>query len=636
MQSRGEEPYMNEYATHLLCYGKGADMVFSSTATPQCPGSPFSGPDRSDCNVILAGGFPAIHPDSPFPLSPTLQLNGDLANCSNDDMAAIGRAEFVRSNSQSFRSYVLEADPRVTVLGAEPDCLHEFLDSYSGILEIEPLLLEAYDPDLTTVHDLEIAGSTGGEHQLSFTVRQPVDLEKCSYCGSCGPVCSQHCLSERLYLDFSQCTLCNECVNVCPQQAIDLHAIEKRVLLTPALLLLEGTRVNLPRSTDNIYTEKDLHRLFHSIYSARVEEVVSCNRTICQYSAKLDTGCENCRSACTYGAVSRDRDGIHIDHLLCTECGACLASCPTGALQYGRFTDASFVEYFRTVALEKHGTVVLGNEQELHRFWWRTKQVESAPVFFLEYPQPMALSSMHLLLLYCMGAGRIIVLAEDNKASASIRRQITLVNTILNTLFHLHDPVLCTGQNVLAAELEKNSAENPLTRLYHDFSFTNRREKLADMLSFLCLQSEAEAVRLSGAAVADFGEITCDRDKCTLCSACAGECRIAALTTNSSNFSLNHSPALCTQCGTCVDICPEDAITLQPGLPLHPDFFKTTVLAQAEPVHCLECGKIFGTRESLTKIMTILTRKNMWDSDDNLLNYCETCRVVKLFESHEK
>jgi ferredoxin len=628
---------MNEYTTHLLCYGKGADMVFSSTATPQWPGSPFSTPGRSDGNIILAGGFPAIHPDSPFLLSPTLQLNGDLSNCSDADMAAIGRAEFIRSNSQSFRSYVLEADPRVTVLGTERDTLSDFIDRYSGILDIEPLLLETYDSNFTTVHDLEIISRTGDDYQLSFTVKQPVDLKKCTYCGACGPVCPEHCLSERLYLNFSRCSLCNECVNVCSNQAIDLHALEKRILLAPAILLLNGTRVNLPRSSDKIYAEKDLNRLFASIYTARVEEVISCNRNICQYSVKLDTGCKICRTACTHGAVSHNRDdGIRINHLLCTECGACLTSCPTGALQYGRFSDTSFVEYFRTVTLKRNATVVLAGEQDLHRFWWRTKREEFDPAFFLEYPQPMALSSMHLFLLYCMGAGRIIVSGKDNKESVSIRHQINLVNTVLNTLFGVDDPILLIEHHLLSAELEKNSVKNPLTTLYHDFSFTNRREKLADILSFLCRQSETKAVRLTGGAVADFGEIICDRDKCTLCSACVGECRIAALTADSSSFSLNHSPALCVQCGTCVDLCPEEALVLQPGLSLHPDFFATTSLARAEPVKCLECGKIFGTRESLAKIMTILVEKNMWDSDDNLLNYCETCRVVKLFESHKK
>jgi len=626
---------MNEYPTHLLCYGKGADMVFSSTSTPQYPGTPFAGHNQSDRDILIAGGFPEAHPDSPFPLSPTLQLNGDLANYSESEMAAIGRAEFIRSNSQSFRSYLLEPDPRVTVLGADARSLNLFLDRYSGVLQIEPLLVKDYDTDLTTANDLEIINK-GDEYQLTFIVRQPIDPEKCTYCGACGPVCPEHCLSEHLYLDFTLCTRCNECVTVCPHQAIDLHAVEKRMLITPAILLLEGTRIDQPQTTEKIYSEKNLNRLFASIYAAQVEEVVSCNQNICQYSSKLGTGCEICLTACNHSAVSRNRNGIHIDHQQCTECGACLASCPTGALQYSRFDDTAFIEYFRTVSIEKNTTVVLGSEEDLHRFWWQTDKTKFDNVFFLEHPQPMALGIMHFFLLYAMGAGQIIVLGKDNNKNTPVNLQISLVNGVLNALYTIKNPIRFSEHKKLVSELVKAPGKNQLTTLYHDFSFTNRREKYIDLLSFLCLQSEAAPVLLTGDAAAGFGEVICDVDKCTLCSACVGECRIAALSADTSNFSLNHSPALCVQCGTCVDLCPEHALALQPGLSLHPDFFRTKILAQAEPVKCLECGKIFGTQESLAKIMAVLTEKNMWDSDDDLLRYCDTCRVVKLFESQEK
>lgn len=626
---------MNEHSTHLLRYGKGADMVFSSTSTPQNPGTPFAGHDQSDRDVLIAGGFPRVYPDSSFPLSSTLQLNGDLANYSESDMAAISRAELIRSNSQSFRSYLLEADPRVAVIGANAHSLNTFLDRYSGVLQIEPLLINDYAPELSTANEMEIISKDNG-YQLSFVVRQPIDLEKCTYCGICGPVCPEDCLSELLYLDFSQCSLCNECVTACPHEAIDLHTVEKRVLLTPAVLLLDETQIDLPPKTSKIYTENNLGQLFDSIYAAEVEEVVSCNQSICQYSTKIGTGCDICLTSCNHGAVFQNREGVHIDHLQCTECGACLASCPTGALQYGRFNDTDFVEYFRNVNIANNATVVLGSEKDLHRFWWQTTTTEFDAVFFLEYPQPMALSSMHFLLLYAIGAGRIIVLGQDNKKNAPVRLQINLVNGVLNALYDRNNPVCFTEQNMVQAELEKAVVPNPLTTLYHDFSFTNRREKLVDLLSFLWLQSEAKPVRLTGTAAASFGEIICDVEKCTLCSACVGECRIEALSADSTNFSLNHHPSLCVQCGVCVELCPEEALTLQPGLSLHTDFFNEKMLAQSEPVNCLECGKIFGTRESLAKVMAVLTKKNIWDSDDDLLKYCDTCRVVKLFESQER
>ena len=616
---------MNNSPSHLLRRGKGADMVFSSTA----------GQNQAHRDVLLAGGFPRAYPDSPFPLSPTLQLNADLACFSETAMAAIGRAELVRANSQSFRSHVLKPDPRVTVLGADARAVNGFLDRYSGVLDIEPLLVTGSDPDLPTADNLEITNTEDG-CRLSFTVKQPVDFNRCTYCGACGPVCPEQCLSELLYLDFSRCTLCNACVQICPRQAIDLHAVEQRVLQTPAVLVLDGTRIDLPQKTERIFTPDNLDQLFAAIYAAQVDEVISCNRSICQYSTKLGSGCTLCRESCPHEAISQNREnGVRIDHIQCTECGACLASCPTGALQYGRFTDTVFTEYFRTVSLPQNVTVVLGNEENLHQFWWQTDKTRFETVFFLEYPQPGALTSMHLFLLYAMGAGQIIILGQAGKAPQPVRLQIELVNAVLNALFNSQSPVLYARADTLAGELKKTHRQSPLTTLYHDFSLTNRREKLADLLSFLCRQSDAEPLRLTGAAAAVFGEVNCDREKCTLCTACVGECRIGALSADADNFSLQQLPALCVQCGTCVELCPEDALVLQPGLSLHADFFTLQLLARAEPVKCLECGKIFGTQQSLARVMAVLATKNMWDSTDELLHYCETCRVVKLYESQQ-
>ncbi|MBU1232763.1 MAG: 4Fe-4S dicluster domain-containing protein [Proteobacteria bacterium] len=623
---------MKNYSGHLLCSGKGADPIFSSIPIPVRPGEAFSYRQGSDKDVLLAGGFPSVHPDSSFPLSPTLQLNGDLADYSETAMAAIARAEFTRSNSQAYRTYTLEPDPRVTVLGADANSLQTFTDTYGGVLQIDPLLVRGYHPEMVTAEALEITETQDG-FRLRFMVKQAVDLSRCTYCGDCGPVCPEHCLSEQLFLDFSRCTLCKECVAACSHAAIDLHAVENRELLTPAILLLQGAKADLPQNKDKIYSEDTLPRLFKSIYATQVEEAITWNHTFCQYSAKRGIGCTACLNACPHNAVKQDQDGVQIDHLACLECGACLAACPTGALQYKRFDDMHFVEYFRTFALPAGTTVILGSEHDLHRYWWYTPAQRTNNVFFLEHPQPDSLSAMQLLLLFAMGAGRIFTLGTKNSKAGL---QVQFVNTILQALFHIQDAVRMIETQQLSACLAEEKSPGPLTSFYHDFSYTNRREKLIDLLNFLRLQSDAEPVRLTDTVTNSFGEIICDEEKCTHCSACVGDCRVESLTADSSNFSLKHYPALCVQCGICITVCPENALTALPGLSLQASFFEKKTVAQAEPVKCQACGKIFGTRKSLEKVISILAAKNMYDSQDDLLKYCDKCRVVNLFERHEK
>ncbi len=623
---------MNNYSGHLLCSGNGADSDFFSVPIRIQPGTPFSYPQEPDKNILLAGGFPAILSDSSFPLSPTLQLNGDLTDMDETSMTALARAEFIRDSSQSYRSYTLESDARVVVLGSDAGPLHTFVDTYGGVLQIDPILLQGYHPEMTSVEELKIESLKDG-FQLHFTVRQPIDLSRCSYCGACGPACPEHCLSEQLFLDFSHCSFCKECVSACSHDAIDLYAVERRELMIPAIILLDGAKVDLRGSTENIYSEHSLPAFFESLYSTEIEEVIGWNPTFCQYSGRLGMGCTACASACDHAAIQQGRDGVQIDHLACVECGACLSSCPTGALQYKRFDDIRFVEYFRTSPLVPGTTVVLGAEDALHRYWWQNVGKKFENVFFMEYPTPAALHAMHFLFLYSMGAKEIFVLGEEDSSGAL---QVQLTNTLLQELFHVENPVRLVPLAELSSVLKKNEGGDGRTAFYHDFSYSNRREKLIDLVQFLRLQSDAEASRSSVIAGREFGAILCDEEKCTQCIACVNECHVEALAADSASYSLKHTPARCVQCGICVTVCPENALTMRPGLVLDDDFFKENSLAQAEPATCKGCGKIFGTRKSLERVVAILAAKNMWDGEDDLLSYCDNCRVVNLYESIEK
>lgn len=620
---------MDNFSGYFLCSGKGADSDYFSAAVTSHPGAAPSSADNLERSILLAGGFSTIHPDSSFPLSSTLQLNGDLTDMEDTRMLALARAEFSRHGSQSYKSYTREADPRVTVLGTDADSLKNFLETYGGVLQIDPILTKGYDSELTTSQELQIHPEKNG-FRISFTVKQPVDLGRCTYCGACGPACPEHCLSEQLFLDFSHCSFCKECLAACPHDAIDLYAVERRELATPSILLLDGCTIDLPERQKNIYTEDSLPDLFASIYATEVVEAIAWESATCQYSARLGTGCSACLAACHHGAIKQGSGGIVIDHLACVECGACLSSCPTGALQYKRFDDTAFVEYFRGFPLTPGTTVVIGSEEELHKYWWHSKNRKHKNVFFMEYPTTPALHIMHFLMLYAMGAKRILVLGRD---SSKTEPQAALSNTVLQTLFKQDQVIRLTNIAALNTILAETDDSEPLSHLYHDFSYSTRRGKLIDILQFLRQQSDAEPAKIT---TEYFGEIICDENRCTQCIACVNECRMEALVADAASYSLKHTPVQCVQCGICVSVCPEQALTMSPGLALQSSFFTEKLLAQAEPAKCKGCGKVFGTRKSLERVIAILSSKNMWDSGDDLLSYCEDCRVINLYQSSEK
>jgi ferredoxin len=620
---------MDNYSGYFLCSGNGANVDYTSGSVAAHPGATLQYSNGSEKNILLAGGFSSIHPGSSFALSSTLQLNGDLTEIDDTRMLALARAEFIRHNSQSFRSYSLEPDLRMTVIGASAESLKRFMDTYGGVLEIDPILTKGYDPELTTAQDLQIS-SLKNNFKISFSVKQAVDMSRCTYCGACGPACPEHCISEQLFLDFSNCNFCKECLAVCTHDAIDLYAVERRELITPAILLLDGTTVDLPEQQKNIYSEESLPDFFASLYATEVDEVIGWDSSICQYSARLGTGCTVCLAACLHGAVTQGPEGVQIDHHACIECGACFGSCPTGALQYKHFDDLAFVEYFRAFPLSPGTRVVLGEEEELHKYWWHGSGKKHEQLFFMEYPTVNGLHTMHLLLLYAMGAKQILVLGE---AGGTVESQIKLSNALLQSLFKNDQAIILTNRHELDTILDQNGNTESLSRFYHDFSYGNRRKKLIDLLLFLRAQSEAEPENI---ATKTFGEIICDEDKCTQCIACVNDCRMEALVADSASYSLKHTPVQCVQCGICVTVCPERALTMKLGLAVQDAFFTEKVVSQADPAKCKGCGKVFGTRKALERVMAILSSKNMWDSDDDLLSYCEDCRVVNLYESSEK
>jgi len=625
---------MNNYPAHLLCYGKGANTTFSSAPASLHPGSAFSCPNYSEQDILLAGGFPGIHPDSPFPLSPGLQLNGDLGTFNTAALHQIASIELSRHTGTRFRSYTLTPDPRVVVLADNLNKLFSFIDTYGSILDLQPLLLKGYHPELTTAQQIAIE-CTDEECQIHYQVKAPILTDLCTYCGACGTACPEDCLSEQLFLDFSRCSLCKECVAACENNALDLHAIEQRKISAPALLILDDVDIDLQQDNKRIYRETELPRLFASIGEYLVDEVVYCNNSICQYLAAHNTGCTRCADVCSAQAISLTEDGVQINQQRCTECGSCIATCPTGAMQYLRFSDQQFLDYWAQLDVSGSKTVVIGDEAQLHRFWWRNGSKRYSSTFFLEYPNPAALTSMHLLSLYGAGARRIILLTADKDAmSPAFLEQVDQSNQIVAS-FAGEEAFIQIAQPDNLSSILTQTVETQSVRQKVIKDQGNRRSTLAVLLATLLEDQSPSPTVLADEIFNTFGTILCDENSCTQCLACLSSCHIEALQANEEQFTLLSNPSHCIQCGSCMAICPENALSSRSGLELSDDFFQSHELSRAEPARCEECGKIFGTRKSLDRVRILLMEKSPQDFDPKLLAYCDTCRVVRIFEGQQ-
>ena len=207
------------YTTCVLVAEADNESRIRTMPTAFSPRRGFSPPVAK--GILISGGFPALTPEAGFPVSPTLQLNDDLGSFSQADLASLAQAELERLSRISCRSYTVESDPRLCVLAADGESLKTFLDTYGGVLDLWPLLLEDGHRQFPRAMDLRIETARVG-YEVQYTLRSQVDRQRCTYCGLCGPACPASCISEDLDIDFPRCSHCGICAQICPQQAIDL------------------------------------------------------------------------------------------------------------------------------------------------------------------------------------------------------------------------------------------------------------------------------------------------------------------------------------------------------------------------------------------------------------------------------
>jgi ferredoxin len=145
-----------------------------------------------------------------------------------------------------------------------------------------------------------------------------------------------------------------------------------------------------------------------------------------------------------------------------------------------------------------------------------------------------------------------------------------------------------------------------------------------------------EAVVLP-AAGSPWGSLAIDTQKCTLCLSCVGACPTAALADNPERPQLRFIEKNCVQCGLCVETCPEDALRLEPRLWLADEGKARKalrVLSEAEPFHCIRCGKAFGTLRAIEAVLRRIGQHPAFAGDQGQrLRMCSDCRVVAMFSN---
>jgi ferredoxin len=131
---------------------------------------------------------------------------------------------------------------------------------------------------------------------------------------------------------------------------------------------------------------------------------------------------------------------------------------------------------------------------------------------------------------------------------------------------------------------------------------------------------------------APFGAVEINAGGCTLCLSCVSACPTGALRDDPERPMLRFVEDACVQCGLCQAICPEHVITLKPQIDFDAARAPARILKEEEPFCCIRCGKPFGVKSTIDRVVAKLEGKHwMYPGSSRrleVIKMCDDCRVA--------
>ena len=359
--------------------------------------------------------------------------------------------------------------------------------------------------------------------------------------------------------------------------------------------------------------------------------------SLCAHSRAGQTGCTRCLDVCPTSAISPAGDTVAIDPHVCAGCGACAAVCPSGAAASDELPTETLFARMRAMA-EAYRTAGGGAPRllvhddhgaEMIRLGARYGRGLPADAIPLEVPALSGFGHAEMLAALGLGYAGVDILAGPRTEREGIAAQIALAEAVTE------GAGAGTGRLRLVDEADPDALMDLLA--------AGGPEPL-DIEPILASGGRRETVRLAARALAGgipetplplpegapYGAVVVDTGACTLCLACAGLCPTGALSDNPDRPELSFNEEACIQCGLCANLCPETAIRLEPRLDLSDAALRPKVLNEEEPFACIECGKLFGVKSTIERIVAKLDGvHSMFRNSDNakLIQMCDDCRV---------
>jgi ferredoxin len=371
---------------------------------------------------------------------------------------------------------------------------------------------------------------------------------------------------------------------------------------------------------------------------------------LCAHARSNIVGCRRCLDLCPTGAITPNGDHVAIDAAVCAGCGQCAAACPTGAASYALPQSDALLRKLRALLSayrEAGGTqpVVLFHDGEhgaemieaLARYG-DGLPANALPVQLNEMTQ-VGLEAVAGAFAYGASAVRMLIRAKPRHDVAGLYKTIALAEPILAGLGFAGSRVATIETDDPDALGEVLRAIAPMDAAAKPATFTavgKKREVVRLALRELHAAAPAPTDIIALPEGSPFGTLEVKVEGCTLCLACVSACPTGALSDDPERPTVRFAEDACVQCGLCQATCPEKVISLKPQIDFRAATANKRVIKQEEPYVCIRCGKPFGVKSSVERVIASLEGKHWMFKDSkkrlDVIRMCADCRVGAMAE----
>ncbi len=372
---------------------------------------------------------------------------------------------------------------------------------------------------------------------------------------------------------------------------------------------------------------------------------VTFTEELCAHSRSQLVGCRRCLDLCPTGAITPNGDHVAIDAHICAGCGQCAAACPTGAAAYALPSSDALLRKLRTLlgAYREAGgrqpqILFHDGEQGMPLIDALARYGDGLPANVLpvqvnEITQ-IGLEAVAGAFAYGATAVRFLTRSKPRHDLTGLHRTVALAEPVLAGL-GLAGPRVATIEtddpDALGAELRTIEAMDGVARPATFSAVGDKREVVRLALRELHGVAPAPVDVVALPEGAPFGTVEVNVEGCTLCLSCVSACPTGALSDNPDQPMLRFAEDACVQCGLCKTTCPEKVISLKPQIDFRAATAEKRVIKQEEPYLCISCGKPFGVKSSVERVIASLEGRHWMFKDSkkrlDVIRMCADCRV---------